>query len=95
MVKRSPPVQQPAVPPSQAQTARNLIARPHDAQIAIREALTPLRYKEAVRIGMFGDTGCGKSRLMRAIIAQYLATVPGVVFIADQNLIKAPTWGGQ
>jgi len=96
MVKRTETIQQSSVSTPQTQATRNLIARPHDAQIAITEALVPLRYKEAVRIGMLGDTGSGKSRLCRAIAARFLASVAqGVVFVVDQNEIKARSWGGQ
>lgn len=79
-----------------AATARQHVAKAaHDARIGIRSALTSLAYKEAVRIGCLGDTGCGKSRLMRAIATEYQRLVPGLVFVVCQSARKAETWGGQ
>lgn len=95
MARRAQQPQHQAVPAQAPRSsAAALIANPTDAEIAIGHALTALRYGEAVRIGALGDTGCGKSRLMRAIIARYLTTVPGVVFVVDQGGGEA-SWGGQ
>lgn len=95
MARLTEPTKQLAVPPAApVSSAARLIASPADAEHAIGHALTALRYKEAVRFGALGDTGCGKSRLMRAIINRYLQLLPGVVLVVDQGGGEA-SWGGQ
>lgn len=82
-------------PPPATAGIRGLISKPLDARGAIDHALTSLAYNEAVRAGCLGDTGCGKSRLMRAFVKRYLEVSTGIVIVVVQNAKKAATWGGQ
>lgn len=56
-----------------------------DGEIALREALSSLRYGEGPRVGFLGDTRCGKTEAMRRFIAGYLRASDGVVVIADDK----------
>jgi len=43
-----------------------------------------MQFGEAPRVGFVGDTGTGKSRAMRAVVAGWLARDPGVVLACDK-----------
>lgn len=51
----------------------------------IEICLAGMSYGEAPRIGFVGDTGTGKSRAMRAVVAGWLARNPGVVLACDKG----------
>lgn len=44
-----------------------------------------MTFGEAPRVGFVGDTGTGKSRLMRAVVAGWLARDPGVALVCDRG----------
>ena len=71
-----------------------LAATPGEAATAI--ALEPLRYGEAPRIILLGDSRCGKSHITRQLIAGYLRAAPdGVVFVCDDKDPARPQFQGQ
>jgi hypothetical protein len=47
--------------------------------------LACMQYAEAPRVGFIGDTGTGKSRAMRAVMAGWLTRNPGVVLALDKG----------
>lgn len=47
--------------------------------------LGSMSYGEAPRVGFIGDTGTGKSRAMRAVVAGWLARNPGIVLACDKG----------
>lgn len=51
---------------------------------ALDVVLYSLKFGEAPRIGIVGDTGTGKSVAMRAICAEYLRRSVGIVFACDK-----------
>ncbi len=56
-----------------------------DGEAAAAEALAPLRFGEAPRVGVLGDSGCGKTEASRRIVATYLRACPGVVLVCDDK----------
>jgi hypothetical protein len=44
-----------------------------------------MTFGEAPRVGFIGDTGTGKSRAMKALVAGWLARNPGVALIGDKG----------
>lgn len=66
-----------------------------DGEIAAAEALTSIRWGEGPRVGFIGDTRCGKSEAMRRLIAAYLRSSAGVVFIADDKDPRKAQFEGQ
>jgi len=44
-----------------------------------------MSFGEAPRVGFIGDTGTGKSRAMRAVVAGWLSRDPGVVLACDKG----------
>jgi hypothetical protein len=67
----------------------------HDGNEAARTALAPLTFGEAPRIGVLGDSGCGKTHAMREIIAMYLAMCPGIVLVGDTKGEPQAQFAGQ
>jgi hypothetical protein len=61
---------------------------------AAREALASLNYGEAPQVGVLGDTGCGKTIAMNAIVALYLKMSPGWVLVVDDKELR-PRYEGQ
>lgn len=43
----------------------------------------PVAWGEGARVGVLGDSGCGKSHASRALVAEYLRVCGGVVWVAD------------
>lgn len=57
-----------------------------DGAIAARDALAILKFGEAPRVGVLGDSGTGKTFAMRWIITAYLDMQPrGVVLVIDDK----------
>lgn len=54
-----------------------------DGEIAAEEALRPLSYGEGPRIGLLGDSRCGKTRAAQHLIQGYMKRSPGTVLIVD------------
>ncbi len=66
------------------------MATPFDGKIASEIALSPIDHDEGPRIGVLGDSGCGKTEAMRRIVAAYVTKVKkGVVLIIDDKESKA------
>lgn len=65
-----------------------------DGEVAALEAWEPLKYGEGPRIGVLGDTRCGKTELERRLIKSYLARAPGVVLVVDDKE-RLPQFEGQ
>lgn len=61
------------------------------ASEALAVALAPLAYGEGFRLGLLGDSGCGKSWLARAIVLEYLRRSPGIVGVANSKADPWPT----
>jgi hypothetical protein len=64
-------------------------AAPVDGEKAGAIALAPLAYNEAPRVGVLGDSGCGKTEAMRRLVAAYLRSSAGVVLIVDDKEARA------
>jgi len=56
-----------------------------DAEVVTQEAWAPLAFGEGPRIGVLGDSGCGKTEAMRRLIAGYLKRSPGAVLVVDDK----------
>ena len=54
-----------------------------DGEIATEEAWGPLAHGEGPRVGVLGDSRCGKTEAQRRLIAAYLRRSPGYVYIVD------------
>ncbi len=66
------------------------MATPFDGRIAAEIALSPLDHGEGPRIGVLGDSGCGKTEAMRRLVTAYTAKVKdGVVLIIDDKEAEA------
>ncbi len=66
------------------------MATPFDGKIACEIALSPIDHDEGPRIGVLGDSGCGKTEAMRRIVAAYVMKVKkGIVLIIDDKESKA------
>ncbi len=65
-----------------------------DARVVAAEAWAPIKFGEGGRIGLVGDTRCGKTRAAKELIAAYLRLSPGPVFIADDKEAQ-PQFEGQ
>lgn len=63
-------------------------------EIAAGEALAALRFGEAPRVGVLGDSRCGKTEALRRLIDEYKRRSPGAVFIIDTKE-KDPQFEGQ
>lgn len=57
--------------------------------LATAEVLRPIEYGESPRIGVLGDSGCGKTEAARRIITAYLERVPGIVLALDDKELRA------
>lgn len=63
---------------------------PTDGKVAAAICLEPLSHGEGPRIGILGDSGCGKTEAMRRIVKEYLARMPGSpVLIVDDKEARA------
>ena len=61
-----------------------------DGEIAASIAFEPLKHGEGPRIGILGDSGCGKTEAMRRLVKRYLSLMPKApVFIVDDKEAKA------
>ena len=65
-----------------------------DARVVAAEAWAPIKYGEGGRIGLLGDTRCGKTRAAKELIAEYMRRSPGPVFISDDKEAQ-PQFEGQ
>jgi energy-coupling factor transporter ATP-binding protein EcfA2 len=65
-----------------------------DGEVASEEAWKPLSFGEGPRVGILGDSGCGKTEAQRRLIAGYLKRSPGCVLIVDDKENK-PQFDGQ
>lgn len=65
------------------------LEKAHDGAIAAEIALEPLSHDEGPRIGVLGDSGCGKTEAMRRLVKAYLArTKKSVVLVIDDKESK-------
>lgn len=65
-----------------------------NGDVAAEIAFAPLAHGEGPRIGILGDSGCGKTEAMRRLIAKYLKSVPNApVFIVDDKEARAQFQG--
>ncbi len=63
-----------------------------DGKIAAEIALAPLAHGEGPRIGVLGDSGCGKTEAMRRIVAAYAEKMKAkkpAIFIVDDKEARA------
>lgn len=65
-----------------------------DAALVAKEAWAPLAYGEGGKIGLLGDSRCGKTRAAKNLIAEYMRRSPGPVLVADYKEAK-PQFEGQ
>jgi energy-coupling factor transporter ATP-binding protein EcfA2 len=65
-----------------------------DGELATAEAWAPLAFGEGPRVGVLGDSGCGKTEAMRRLIRGYLKRSPGPVFVVDDKEAR-PQYNGQ
>jgi hypothetical protein len=65
-----------------------------DGELAASEAWAPLSFGEGPRVGILGDSGCGKTEAARRLIAGYRRRCPGVVLIVDDKEAR-PQYEGQ
>jgi len=57
-----------------------------DGRLAAEIAFGPLSQNEGPRIGILGDSGCGKTEAARRLVAEYVRRVPnGVVYCVDDK----------
>lgn len=68
-------------------------ARPGEAATAI--ALEPIRYGEAPRILLLGDSRCGKSEIARRIVDGYTRACDGVALVGDDKDPRRSQFSGQ
>ena len=64
-----------------------------DGREAIAIALAPLAYGEGPQIGVLGDTGVGKTTLMREIVVEYTRRSTGIALVVDDKE-RAPRYPG-
>jgi len=61
-----------------------------DGRLAAEIAFGPLSQNEGPRIGILGDSGCGKTEAARRLVAEYVRRVPnGVVYCVDDKGTRA------
>lgn len=60
-----------------------------DGTVATAEVLRPLDDDEAPRIGVIGDSGCGKTEAERQIAEAWLKRQPGIVLALDDKELRA------
>jgi len=65
-----------------------------DGELATAAAWGPLAFGEGPRIGVLGDSGCGKTEAMRRLIAGYMRRSPGTVLVVDDKEAR-PQFEGQ
>lgn len=65
-----------------------------DASAIAQEAFAPIKFGEGPRIGVLGDSRCGKTEAQRRLIDEYMRRSPGPVLIADDKETK-PQFRGQ
>jgi energy-coupling factor transporter ATP-binding protein EcfA2 len=56
-----------------------------DAQAIADEAWKPITFGEGPRVGVLGDSGCGKTEAMRRLIDAYQRRSPGPVIVVDDK----------
>jgi hypothetical protein len=67
-----------------------MAAQATDGKIAAEQCFSLLKSGEGPRIGVLGDSGCGKTELMRRFVLEYLARMPKApVFIVDDKELRA------
>jgi hypothetical protein len=62
---------------------------------AAEMALEPLRYNEAPRILLLGDSRCGKTEIARRIVARYTSSCDGIALVGDDKDPRRPQFPGQ
>lgn len=76
--------------PAYQKAKATTLATPFDGKIAAEIALEPLDHGEGPRIGVLGDSGCGKTEAMRRMVAHYTQKVPkGITLIIDDKEANA------
>lgn len=65
-----------------------------DATVVAAEAFAPVAYREGPRIGVLGDSRCGKTKAQQKLIEEYLRRSPGPVIVADTKEAQ-PQFSGQ
>jgi hypothetical protein len=65
-----------------------------DGELATAEAWAPLAFGEGPRVGVLGDSRCGKTEAQRRLITGYLKRSPGVVLVVDDKEPQ-PQYEGQ
>ncbi len=65
-----------------------------DGEIATAEAWAPLAHGEGPRVGILGDSGCGKTEATRRLIQGYLRRSVGFVYVVDDKEAQ-PQFEGQ
>jgi hypothetical protein len=65
-----------------------------DASVVAQEAFAPIAFGEGPRIGVLGDSGCGKTEAERRLIEEYMRRSPGPVLVADDKETN-PQFKGQ
>jgi hypothetical protein len=71
------------------------MATPINGNVAATEVFAPLSHGEGPRIGILGDSGCGKTEAMRRLVKEYLRLMPKApVFVIDDKEAR-PQFEGQ
>lgn len=66
-----------------------------DGRLAIEQALKPLESREGARIGVLGDSGCGKTQIMQHIVATYLKRKKDAIALVVDDKGKKAAFKGQ
>lgn len=69
-------------------------AHVEDGEAATVEAWAPLAYGEGPRVGVLGDSRCGKTEALRRLVKGYLRRSPGFVYVVDVKEAR-PQFEGQ
>jgi len=65
-----------------------------DGALVAAEAWAPIAFGEGPRVGVLGDSRCGKTEAMKRLIDEYMKRSPGPVFVADTKEAR-PQFAGQ
>jgi hypothetical protein len=82
------------LPESSEQPSSKTLPSATDGRVAAEIALAPLTQNEGARIGILGDSGCGKTEAARRIVAEYVKRVAnGIVLCVDDKEAQAQYYG--